>query len=75
MTSKNITKKAESFLDKTIKPVVKVLIATSAVVLLLGLAAKGAQTYLANMTDTQQTIVSVVAVVLLAVVASWGTKK
>lgn len=58
-----------------ITPVLQVIIAIGALIVLLGLAVKGAGQYLDNVSEEQKVVAAVVVVVLLTYSVATGLKK
>ncbi len=58
-----------------IAPALQVLIAIGALVVLLGLAVKGAAQYLDNVSEEQKIVAAIVVVVLLAYSVATGLRK
>lgn len=67
--------KTASKVTSKIAPALQVLIAIGALTVLLGLAVKGAQSYLINIDEMQRLIAAVVVVCLLGYSIATGIKK
>lgn len=67
--------KTASKVTSKIAPALQVLIAIGALVVLLGLAVKGAAQFLDNVSDEQKIVAAIVVVVLLAYSIATGLRK
>lgn len=75
MSKENKQVKLVSKIISKVTPVLQVIIALLALMILLGLAVKGAGSYLSNIDDKEKLMAAVVIVVLLAYSIGTGLKR